>query len=134
MAEEVLVGEQLTPDMIKSGELVVVALDKGDVVVKGAYWLLLPEQREWRLVIASPEVRFGGPMAMYRKIREILGRLPAGAPVVGTKDISAVDEKDPLFLRLRSAISTGPGVGGIRFSRNVVKGQLIEDAYVYRVS
>lgn len=60
MAEEVLVGEQLTPDMIKSGELLVVALDKLDVVVKGAYWLLLPDQRDWRLVIASPEVRVGG--------------------------------------------------------------------------
>lgn len=134
MAEEVLVGEQLTPEMIKSGELLVVALDNGDVVVKGAYWLLLSEQREWRLVIASPEVRLGGPMAMYRKIRGILGRLPKGVAAVGTKDISAVDEKDPLFLRLRSALSTGPGIGGVRFSRNVVDGQLIEDAYVYRVT
>lgn len=71
---------------------------------------------------------------MYRKIRGVLGRLPAGAAAVGTKDISVVDEKDPLFLLLRSAISTGPGVGGIRFSRNVVNGQLIEDAYLYRVT
>ncbi len=71
---------------------------------------------------------------MYRKIREVLGRLPEGVAAVGTKDISAVDEKDPLFLRLRSAISTGPEVGGIRFSRNVVNGQLIENSYVYRVT
>lgn len=133
MAEEVLVGEQLTPDMIKSGELLVASLDKLNILVKGAFWLLLPDQHVWRLVIACPEVRLGGPKAMYRKIRSALGKLPTGASPIGTKDISVVDEQAPLFLLLRSAIPTGPGKGGVRFSRNMINGQLIEDAYLYRV-
>jgi hypothetical protein len=134
MAEEVLVGEQLTPDMIKSGALLIAALDKLNLLVKGAFWLQLPDQRVWRLVIASPEVRVAGPRAVYRKIRAALGRLPGEVAAVGTKDISVVDEKAPLFQLLRSAVSTGPGISGVRFTRNVINGQLIEDAYLYRLT
>ena len=134
MAEELLVGEQLTPEMIKSGEMLIAALDKLNVLVKGAFWLLLPDQRTWRLVIASPEVRLAGPKAVYRKIRSALERLPPGVASVGTKDISVVDEKAHALSLLRSAVSTGPGISGIRFSRNVINGQLVEDAYLYRVT
>jgi len=45
-----------------------------------------------------------------------------------------IEEKAPLYVLLRSAISTGPGLSGIRFSRNVINGQLIEDAYLYRIT
>jgi hypothetical protein len=34
---------------------------------------------------------------------------------------------------LRVALRTGPGIGGIRFSSNVINGTLIEDAYIYRL-
>ena len=134
MAQELLVGEQLTPDMIKSGELLIAALDKLNLRVKGAFWLLLPEQHVWRLIIASPEVRLHGPKAVYRKIAAVLNKLPDEVTPVGTKDISVVEDNHPLLLVLRSAVSTGPGISGIRFSRNVINGQLIEDAYLYRVA
>ena len=133
MAQELLVGNQLTADMIKSGGLIVTALDKLNLIVKGAFWLLLPDQHVWRLVIASPEVRRAGPKAVYRKVVSALHRLPSEASPVGTKDISVVEDKDPLVVLLRSMISTGPGVSGIRFSKNVINGQLIEDAYLYRM-
>jgi len=134
MAEEVLVGDQLTPDMIKSGAALIAALDRLNVLVRGAFWLLLPDQHVWRLLIASPEVRITGPKAMYRKIRSALGKLPPGEAAIGTKDISVIDDKAPLFQLLRSAVSTGPDISGIRFSRNVINGQLVEDAYLYRIT
>lgn len=134
MAQELLVGEQLTSDMIQSGEMLIAALDKLAVSVKGAFWLLLPDQHVWRLFIASPEVRLQGPKAVYRKVLTALQKLPAEAVPIGTKDISVVEDKNPLFLMLRSAVSTGPGMSGIRFSKNVINGQLIEDAYLYRVA
>lgn len=134
MAQELLVGEQLTPDMIKSGELLIAALDKLNLLVKGAFWLLLPDQHVWRLVIASPEVRLQGPKAVYRKIVAALHKLPAEATPIGMKDISVVEDKNPLLLTLRRAVSTGSGISGIRFSKNVINGQLIEDAYLYRVA
>lgn len=133
MAQELLVGDQLTPDMIKSGGLIVAALDKLNLIVKGAFWLLLPDQHVWRLVIASPEVRRVGPKAVYRKVVSALQRLPSEASPIGTKDISVVEDRDPLVVLLRSMVATGPGISGVRFSRNVINGQLIEDAYLYRI-
>ncbi len=133
MAEELLVGDRLTAEMIDSGAKLVDALDKLNVTVKGAFWLLLPDRRVWRLLIAMPEVRLAGPKAMYRKIRSAIEKLPADVEPVGTKDISVIDDKAPLLSLLREAVSPVPGIDGIRFSRNVVNGQLIEDAYLYRI-
>lgn len=134
MAEELLVGEQLTPEMIKSGAMLVHALDKLNVLVTGALWLLDPQERVWRLVIASPEVRLHGPKALYRKVQTAVARLPDGVAPVGTKDVSVVDDRHPLVALLRTALSTGKTVSNIRFSRSVINGTEIEDAYLYRVA
>jgi hypothetical protein len=134
MAEEVLVGEDLTSEMIKAGEELVATLDRLNVIVKGAFWLLNAEQRVWRLFVVSPEVRTAGPKAMYRRIRSALGRIPSDSGALSTKDISVIDDRAPQYVLLRSAVSTGPGISGIRFSRNVVNGHLIEDAYLYRLA
>lgn len=134
MVEELLVGEQLTSDMIKSGEQLIQTLDKLNLLVSGAFWLLLPDERVWRLVVATPEARLIGPKAVYRKIQSALARFPVTVKPLGVKDISVVDNKMPLFSLIRGAIATGPGISGIRFSRNVINGQLIEDAYIYRAT
>ena len=134
MAEELLVGDQLTGEMIECGKHLVLALDKLNVFVKGAFWLLLPDQRLWRLVIASPEVRTLGPKAVYRKVATAMKRIPAEVPPLGAKDISVVEDHDPLIQPFRTLIKTGPGISGIRMSRNVVNGRWIEDAYLYRMT
>ncbi|WP_243288051.1 hypothetical protein [Geothrix terrae] len=132
MAQELLVGEYLTSDMINSGAALITALDRLNLMVKGAFWLLLPDQKNWRLVIASPEVRLHGPKAVYRKITMAIKKIPRNITPVGMKDVSVVEDKNPIFLMIRTVISTGPGISGIRFSRNVINGQLVEDAYIYR--
>jgi hypothetical protein len=134
VAEEVLVGDQLTPEMIQSGAGLVEALDRLGVIVKGAFWLLSPSERAWRLVIATPEVRTVGPKAIYRKVHAAYTRMPAGIPPVASKDVTVLDDKQPLYQLLRSAVATGPGISGIRFSQNVINGHRIEDAYLYRMT
>lgn len=134
MVEELLVGRQLTPEMIAVGKSLVAVLDKRGVTVKGAFWVLLPDNDAWRLMIASPEVRQLGPKAVYRKIYSALAKLPPGMAVVGLKDITVVEEKAPLYTSLRSAMPTDPGISGVRVSREYVNGHLIEEAYLYRVT
>lgn len=134
MAQEILVGDQLTEDMITAGEHVVRGLDKLSVLVKGAFWLLLPDQLVWRLVIASPEVRTIGPKAVYRKVATALKRLPPSVRPIGTKDITVLEDTNQLVQLLRTLIKTGPTVSRIRLSRSVVNGQLIEDALLYRMT
>ena len=134
MAEELLVGDQLTSEHIRAGGLIVDALDKLDIGLKGAFWILLTEPRVWRLYLATSEARTLGPKAVYQKIAAELQKLPSDAEWIGAKDISVVEDRDPLFLMLRSLVHTGPGIAGIRVSRNVIDGRLIEDSYIYRTA
>lgn len=134
MVEALLVGEQLTSAMIDAGRVLVKALDKSGLKVRAAFWFLLPEERVWRLYIVSPEVRTFGPRAVYRKVRSVMGRHVQESTRVETKDISVLDDGAPLYLLLRSFISTGPDIGGVRCARNVINGQFVEDAYLYRMT
>ena len=134
MAQDILVGDQLTEDMITAGEHVVGALDKLHVLVKGAFWLFLPDQHVWRLVIASPEVRTLGPKAVYRKVTAALKRFPPNVQPISTKDITVLEDNNQLVQLLRAFVKTGPTITKIRMSRNVVNGELIEDALLYRMT
>lgn len=132
MAKEVVVTGTLTQEMITAGTSLLRTLDQARYVVRGALWLFLPEENGWRLLLALPEVRVLGPKALYKKLRSVINKLPG--PIIETKDITVLEDNAPLILLLKSAISTGPGISDIRFSRNTINGQYIEDAYIYRIT
>lgn len=134
MAAEILVGEQLTEDMIAAGEHVLGALDRAALPVKSAFWLWLPDQQVWRLFLASAYVRQQGPKAVYRRVLAAIKKLPAEVHRVDIKDITVVEETHPLIQGLGVLVKTGPGKSRIRMSRNVVNGQFIEDALLYRMT
>jgi len=133
MAEEVVVKEILTKEMIESGAELTRLLDQAQLMVSASLWLYIPESNIWRLTIASPEVRTCGPKKVYQKIQSILSQIPEEQPSVGLKDISVVENDNALISLLRIAIRTGDGISGIRFSKNTINGQFIEDAYIYRM-
>ena len=59
----------------------------------------------------------------------------AGADLTRKLDeIGLLDQNAELVKLLRIAIHTGPGIGRIRFSKNVINGHFIEDALIYRVA
>ena len=81
----------------------------------------------------------GEPAAhpMEREFEDIIAVMDAiGEPVhlVGLSDIGLLRTDAPIIRSLRTAINTGGGIAGIRFTNNVVNGNLIEDAYIYRVA
>lgn len=124
----------MTQDMIAAGEHLLRALDKTAIQVKVAFWLLLEDQHTWRLMIASPAVRTLGPREVYRKVAAVIKRLPTSAQPIGIKDISVLEDTHELVQLMRAFVRTGPAISKIRMSRNVVNGQLIEDALLYRVT
>ena len=134
MAEEVVVKELLTVEMINAGRELTQGLDSAGLPVSGCLWLYKSESNLWRLVIASPEVTTSGPKKTYRKIRSVLSKMPDSGSQLTLHDISVVEETDSLISLLRSAIKTGNGIAGIRFSRNTVGGRFIDDAYIYRLT
>ena len=74
MAEEVVVKDQLTPDMIEAGDELTRRLrhDKGFGLLC-SLWLYTSEVNRWQLVVATPIVDSSGPIHAYRLIEGIVG-------------------------------------------------------------
>ncbi|MFH0810999.1 MAG: hypothetical protein V2A77_11130 [Pseudomonadota bacterium] len=113
---------------IEAGRKAVETLDKA-FEVTAALWLYSPDSEDWSLVIASPEVADKGPQETYRKIREVLTEPDLAAL---ERDITVRKPDDDLIGLFKVALHL-EGIGGVRFTRNIINGVLIEDAYVYRM-
>ena len=133
MVTEALVMESLSSEMTSAGEELTRRLDEARFVVSASLWLYIPETNTWRLIVGSPEVRTLGPKRAYRQVQSVISKMPSDQPRIPLKDITVIDSNDPLLNLLRIAIKTGDGISNVRFTRKVINGTLIEDAYIYRI-
>ena len=129
-----MVKADLTKAMIEAGHGLLELLDHKAFRVKACFWFYFSDSDRWRLVVASPEVWARGPLAAYRKINGAARRLPVEARIFAPGDVTAIKRTDPLVLLLRAAVSTGPGISGIRYTGSSVNGTFIDDAYIYRLT
>lgn len=128
-----MVEKQLTPELIKEGEALVQALDSAGVSPDAALWFYFPDISAWKLLLAEVKVGPEGPRESYRTIQRTLNRLRNQLAHLSLQDVALVKPDAPPVKLLAQVITTGSGIGGIRFSRNVINGTLIEDAYIYRL-
>ncbi len=132
MAEEVVVKDNLSEAMISAGAELTRRLVEDRWPLSASLWLYLPDLNKWRLILASPNVADQGPREAYKQINQALTKLTS--LVVSLQDITVVEPDDSLISALRTAVRTGDALTGIRFSRNVINGQFIDDAYIYRLN
>jgi len=127
-----MVAKTLTDKMVRSGAELVRRLDDRGVRPDAAFWLYLPELDEWKLVLAEAKLSTQGPRAAYEEFQKALAQKPELESM--SLDLVALAKPDaPLVRLLGSAIRTGEGISGIRFTNNVINGTVIEDAYIYRL-
>lgn len=115
----------------QAGRRLLQELDKRHFPIDAALWLYRPEEDDWRLVIATPLVDEFGPSEGYRRLQRVVQKMSGTR--LSLSNVALVSPEDPLIVLLRSAISTGPGIHGVRFSRNSINGVFVEDAYIYRL-
>jgi len=132
MAKDILVTERLTDSMMKAGAELVARLDKNSADVKSAFWLFMSEEQAWKLIVASPQVDSLGPREYYKKINEANQLAKDPEVVISLNDIGVFNTNNQIVQMLKTAIGTGDGISGIRFSRNTINGVFIEDTYIYR--
>jgi len=118
---------------IKKGRELIRALDKEGIPLYGGLWFYISESDEWRLLLATPLVDEVGPSETYARIGKVMSRRLKSSHRVPLKNISVLSPQDELIQLLKTAITTGKGISGIRFRHNTIKGMLIEDAYIYRI-
>ncbi|MFN2507434.1 MAG: hypothetical protein ABR589_01525 [Chthoniobacterales bacterium] len=134
MAEQLVVTQTLTAEMVDAGADLLRTLDSNGFNTTAALWLYLESSDSWRLIIGSPAVEADGPKRVYEKVQKVLSTKRNGV-AIGLRDISVVAPNDARLVLLGRAVKTGSSdISGIRFSRNTVNGQFIQDAYIYRLS
>ncbi len=132
MAEEILVIDHLTDNMVAAGALLVERLDQAGAEIKSAFWLYDAEQRSWKLIIASPLVGSLGPRQLYERIFAANRQATEGEKVLSLHNIEVRNTDNRLICSLNRAIHTDATISGIRLTRNFVHGEYIDDSYIYR--
>ena len=122
----------LVENDLEAGKALLSVLDKSRFSVKAAFWFYLSDSNEWRLIFALPSVDRIGPQAAYEKMQSQLQKLDPTCDLA-LQNISIVSPKENLIMLLKKVIHTGPGLHGIRFTRNTIDNVFIEDAYIYRM-
>jgi hypothetical protein len=128
-----MVKTTLVEKDIQEGKRILTALDKRGLQISAALWLYFSGNEEWKFTIAVPMIKREGPIKTYRFIRSVLAALRPPLKQVSLENITAVKPENEIIQVLKVAIHTGPGIHGIRFTRNVINGLLIDDAYIYRM-
>ncbi|MGH9945674.1 MAG: hypothetical protein ACRD6X_00565 [Pyrinomonadaceae bacterium] len=134
MVTETVVKEALSKDLIDAGNRLTRLLDENRFDATASFWFFIVDSGVWRLIIASPNVDSDGIKGAYKKIQEILSKPPHGDGSIHLKDITLLSPSDPLISLMKIGMRTGNGISGIRFSKNLINGVLIEDAYIYRLT
>jgi len=127
-----MVAITLTEKLIEGGKCLIEELDTSGIKVNGALWIFFQEEGFWKLMLSFPDVDKSGPKSAYSKVQKALSKLTK-KDGLSLDDIAIAKSSSPLLHLLKKVVHTGTGISGIRFSNNVVNGQLIADAYIYRL-
>lgn len=141
MAEEVVVKEQLTPEMVQAGDELTKRLrsDK-DFDLLCSLWLYSSDFNRWRLTVGTPIVDSSGPIQAYRHIEAAVGG-DWPYPDTPLYEISILRSNHSLVRALRSLgpFPAGPApTPAVKFHKKIrltpVQDVFIEDALVYYVA
>jgi len=133
MDKNKMVVNTLTDQLITDGKNLLKELDKSPIRIDSALWLYFPEEGYWKLMLSFPNIEKKGPRAAYGKIQKTLAKIKEKHQLT-LSDVTLAKSDESLFRLLKSAVHTGPGISDIRFSNNVINGQLIPDTYIYRLN
>lgn len=128
-----MVTNTLTESQIKAGEALIKAGDASKLPIDAAFWFYFQDQESWKLMLSIKGVEKSGPKSAYNKLQKLITKTNISEQL-SLSEIALAKPKAPLLNLLRMAIKTGPGISGIRFTGNVINGQLIPDAYIYRLN
>ena len=98
-----MVKKKLVEELIVDGAKLLHELDRQNFPVDAAFWVHLPDEDYWRLVIASPVVSQRGGTAGYRSLDEFLRQIELAG--ITLEDISLVDPGSSQFQSLLAMVS-----------------------------
>ena len=135
MAKSVLVTGEFTEVMGKAGAALLRRLDTDNADVRSAFWFYFPDVKAWKLLLASNKVDLEGPREFYKRIVKANKTASKSEYLLSLNDIGVANMSSPIVILIGIAVETPrDAVSSIRFTRNTINGNFIEDAYIYRSS
>lgn len=107
-----MVKTKLVEALVSDGARLLRELDRQAFPVESMFWVHLPDADYWRLVIASTVVSEQGGRAAYRRLHELLQKVPLAG--ITLEDISLLDLASPQLesftslARGTSRLTSGP--------------------------
>jgi hypothetical protein len=129
-----MVNNGLNESMIDSGKILIQKLDERDISPVAAFWFYYPDEQQWKLILSEKNLDKIGPKEIYKKIQDTIKAHKSDIGALSLDDVALTKLDAPIIHLLRSVIRTGRELGSIRFSKNVIKGTMIDDAYIYRLN
>ncbi len=147
MAEETLVKEPLSWDMVTAGEALVKRLLEADIGLVCAFWFYTSESNRWKIVFSFPQVHTEGPRRAYETVQRIIkgpegfSQMPSDFDRVAfffphLSNITVLSPKDPLVIAMEKTVRgwpLEPHEKGVRLTSSRVGDVFVEDAFVYRL-
>jgi hypothetical protein len=139
VAEETLVKESLTQEMVDGGWHVIRALRGRQIELSACFWLYSAETNSWKLVLSFPQVKRDGPKKAYQTIQDAIW--PEGYRILDPEsflfrlyldDITVLSPSDPVVRSILS-VPLGTESGGVRFKRNRLGDSFFDDVYIYNL-
>jgi hypothetical protein len=131
MAQETLVKELLTSEMIDGGRQLTTQLDETELDVTASFWFYFTDSMRWNLTFGISQVLREGPLKSIELIQDILRERPV--PGVDFLDLLVLQSDHSMIRRLKSLATTGKTIEALRFSNTVVENVFIDDVYIYRL-
>lgn len=128
MAENILVKEALTNEMIEAGAELIANLDRQGWPPAWGFWMFDAERNDWRLILRPPAAASDNDMESYLRISNTLR---ATTTPLSLENVSV--RPDPRLLEaLASGLPPGWEIRERRLKRTGLKGVYIDDVYLYR--
>lgn len=119
-----MVKTKLVEELIKDGAKLLRELDQHNFPVEWMFWLHMPEEDYWRLVIGSPIVASRGGASAYRDLGALLRNIELSG--VSLEDISLLNPESPQFRSFLSQVLSSNWIAaGEAWAES-------EDAVIYR--
>ncbi len=130
MAEEVVVKDQLTSEMLDAGRALVKELVGVNLSLVCALWLYSSESNRWRLMIATPAADSDGPNKVYSILQEVLASNALRGFKLRLRDIAVASPNTPLVEALRLTVKIPEGSADFRFTRSRANDVYVEDSHI----
>jgi abortive infection bacteriophage resistance protein len=133
MDKEVLVGEILTDEMIRTGRKLINDIKDSNLKIEAAFWLYFPEAEEWRLVLVSPRVDLDGSRKLYEELAHKIYKGIDKLYGLELRNFTFLSTTDPL-VRTVAGANRHLGLDNSRLSGIYLNGDYIDDLYLYFIS